>query len=42
MKNAYNSAYVPIETFNFTFTQQAIIVYVYPCSNFQEIAMLNT
>jgi len=35
MKFAYNSAYVQIETFNFTFTQQAIIVYVYLCSNFR-------
>ena len=39
MKIAYNSAYVQIETFNFTFTQQAIIVYFYLCSNFQETAM---
>jgi len=29
MKIAYISAYVQIETFNFTFAQQAIIVYVY-------------
>ena len=29
MKIAYNSAHVQIETFNFTFTQQAIIVYFY-------------
>jgi len=28
MKIAYNSAYVQIETFNFTFAQKAIIVYV--------------
>ena len=35
MKIAYNSAYVQIETFNFTFAQQAIIV------NFQAIAMQN-
>ena len=41
MKIAYNSAYVQIEAFNFTFAQQAIIVYVYLCSNFQEIARLN-
>jgi len=41
MKIAYNSAYSQIEMFNFTFTQQAIIVYVYLCSNFQEIAMPN-
>jgi len=27
MKIAYNSAYVQRETFNFTFAQQAIIVY---------------
>jgi len=38
MKIAYKSAYVQTETFNFTFAQQAIIVYVYLCSNFQEIA----
>ena len=42
MKIAYNFAYAQIETFNFTFIQQAIIVYVYLCSNFQEIAMPNT
>jgi len=42
MKIAYNSAYIQIETFNFTFALQAIVVYVYLCSNFQEIAMLNT
>ena len=41
MKIAYNSAYIHIETFNFTFAQQAIIVYVYLCSNFQAIAMPN-
>jgi len=41
MKIAYNSAYVQIETFNFTIAQQAIIVFVYPCSNSQEIAMPN-
>jgi len=41
MKIAYNSASVQIETFNFTFAQQAIIVYVYLCSNFQENAMPN-
>jgi len=29
MKIVYNSAYVQIETFNFTFTQQAVIVYFY-------------
>jgi len=38
MKNAYNSAYVQTEMFNFTFAQQAIIMYVYLCSHFQEIA----
>jgi len=27
--------------FNFTFAKQSIIVYVYLCSNFQEIAMPN-
>jgi len=26
MKVAYNSAYIQIETFNFTFAQQAVIV----------------
>jgi len=41
MKIAYNSAYVQTETFNFTFAQQANIVYIDLCSNFQEIAMLN-
>ena len=41
MKIVYNSAYIQIEMFNFTFDQQAIIVYVYLCSNFQEIAMQN-
>jgi len=40
MKIAYNSAYIQIETFNFTFAQQAVIMYFYLCSNFQEIAML--
>jgi len=40
MKISYNSAYVQIETFNFTFAQQAIIVYVYLCSNFWENTML--
>jgi len=34
MKTAYNFAYVQVETFIFTFTQQAIIVNVYLCSNF--------
>jgi len=29
MKIAYNSTYVQIETFSFTFAQQSIIVYVY-------------
>jgi len=40
-KNAHNSAYVQTETetFNFIFAQHDIIVYVYLCSNFQEIAM---
>ena len=33
MKIAYNSAYVQIETVNFTFAQQAVIVYFYICSN---------
>jgi len=37
MKTAYNSAYVQSETFTFTFTHQAIIVYVYLCSIFQDI-----
>jgi len=41
MKIAYNSAYVEIETLNFTFARQAVIVYFYRCSNFQEIAMPN-
>jgi len=41
VKIAYNSAYIQTETFNFTFAQHAIIVYVYLCSNFQEITMPN-
>jgi len=43
MKIAYNSAYVQIETFNFSFVQQAIIVYRVCLSlfNLQEIAMPN-
>jgi len=41
MKIAYNSAYIHIKKFTFTFTQQAIIVYVYLRSNFQEIVMPN-
>jgi len=41
MKIAHNSAYVQVETLNFTFTRQAVIVYFYICSNFQEIAMPN-
>jgi len=32
MKIAYNSAYVQIETVNFTFTQQTIIEYFYTVS----------
>jgi len=40
MKTAYNFAYVQLtETFTFTFTQQVIIVYVYLCSNFQDIVV---
>jgi len=39
MKIVYNSAYVQIETFNFTFNPQAIIVYSCLCANFQEITM---
>jgi len=31
MKIAYNSAYFQLETFNFTFAQQAIIVYSTLC-----------
>jgi len=41
MEIACNSAYVQTESLNFTFAQQAIIVYIYVCSNLQEIAMLN-
>ena len=41
MKIVYNSAYVQIETFNFTFAPQAIIVYGCLCANFQEITMPN-
>ena len=33
MKIACNSAYVQIETLNFTFDRQAIIMYCYICSN---------
>jgi len=40
-KTAYNSAYVQIETYNFTFAQQVAVVYFYLCSNFQDIAMPN-
>jgi len=42
MKIAYNSAYFQIETFTFTIAEQAVIVYVCLCSNFQEITMPNT
>jgi len=41
MKIADNSAYVQIETLKFTFARQAIVVYLYLSSNFQEIAMPN-
>jgi len=43
MKIVYrpNSVYVQIETFNFTFAPQAIIVYGCLCANFQEITMPN-
>jgi len=41
MKIASNSAYVQIETFNFTFAHHAFIAYFYLCSNFQDIAMPN-
>ena len=41
MKNAYNFAYVQRETFNFAFAQQAVIVYFYLSSIFQEITMPN-
>ena len=41
MKTDHNSAYIQIETVNFTFAQQADTVYFYLCSNVQEIAMLN-
>jgi len=39
MKTAGNSAYVQTETLNYTFTQQAVFVCFYFCSNFQEIAI---
>jgi len=39
---AYKSANVHIKTFNFIFAQQAVIVYFYLCSDFQEIATPNT
>jgi len=38
MKIAYNSAYVQRETFNFTFAQQATIVYFY-CKTSAYLAM---
>jgi len=41
MKIAYNSAYVQIETVNFTSAQQANIVHFYISSNVQESATLN-
>jgi len=40
MKIVYNSAYVHIETSNFTFAPQAIIVYGCLCANFQECLIL--
>jgi len=39
MKIAYNSAYVQLETFNFIFAQQAVVVDLYFSSNLQEIAI---
>jgi len=33
MKIACNSVYIQTETLNFTFAQQAVIVYFYICSN---------
>ena len=39
MKIAYNSAYIQIETLNFIFIRQAVIVYFCLCSIFQEIIM---
>jgi len=42
MKIAYNSANIHVETFNFTFTKLATIVYFCLCFNFQEITMPNT
>jgi len=43
MKIAYNSAYVHLRSgdLNFTFARQAVIVYFYLCSIFQEIATPN-
>jgi len=41
MKIACNSAYIKTKSLNFTLSQQAVIVYFYLCSNFQEIAMLD-
>jgi len=41
MTIAYNSAYIQTEALNFTFARQAVIVYFYVCSNFQDIAMPN-
>jgi len=39
MKIVYNTAYVQIETFDFTFAPKAIIVHGCLCANFQEITM---
>jgi len=39
IKIAYNSAYIQIETLKFTFAHQAVIVYFYICSNFQEFEL---
>jgi len=39
IKIAYKSTFVQIETFNFTFAQQSLIVYFHFCSNFPEITI---
>jgi len=40
MKIAYNSAYVQIETFNFTFAQQTFIVYFYCTKQSMQLATM--
>jgi len=42
VKIVYNSTHFQIETLNFTFAWQTVIVCFYVCLNFQELAMPNT